>query len=134
MQVKHSRTSVSSYENDFSELIKLYTKDKTALKKFVLKNLDGGSKISSCTPNGGTSGLREMRRNMNDSDDSDDDGFQDSPEEKLSVQFLEDDYDRVQGADDFDGIGIIFLYENYIFIYLPNLCNGYQCKKKGDVL
>ncbi|KAL1549791.1 DNA helicase [Salvia divinorum] len=100
--VKHSRTSVPSYEKDFSELIKLYTKDKTALQKLVLKNLDGGSKNASCTPNGGTSGLDEMRRNMNDSDDSDDDGFQDSPEEKLSVQYLEDDYDRVQGADDLD--------------------------------
>lgn len=109
LQVKHSRTTVSSYEKDFSELIKLYTKDKTALKKLVLKNLDGGSKNSSCTLNGGTSGLDEIRRNMNDSDDSDDDGFQDSPEEKLSVQYLEDDYDRVQGADDLDGIGIIFL-------------------------
>lgn len=74
----------------------------------VLNNLDGGSKNSSCSPNSSTSGTDEMCRNINDSDDSGDDGFLDSPEEELSVQYLEDDCDRVQGVDDLDGIETIF--------------------------
>ncbi|XP_057792012.1 ATP-dependent DNA helicase Q-like SIM isoform X2 [Salvia miltiorrhiza] len=100
--VKHSRTSGSNYEKDFNELIKLYTKEKKALQKLVLNNLDGGSKTSSCSPNGSTSGIDRMCRNMNDSDDSDDDDFLDCPEEELSVQYLEDDCDRVEGVDDLD--------------------------------
>lgn len=99
---------MSSYEKDFNELIKLYAKDNNALQKLVQNNLDGGSKNSNCSPNGSTSAIDDMCRNTRDSDDcefSDDDGFVDSPEEEeLSVQYLEDDCDRVQGVDDLDGI------------------------------
>ncbi|KAH6819075.1 RECQ helicase SIM [Perilla frutescens var. frutescens] len=104
--VKHTRTSsVSSYEKDFSELINLYTKNKKSLQKMFPGNLEDSS-INSSSPNGITSGIDEMCRNVDDSDDyefSDDDGFLAPPKEKeLSVEYLEDDCDRVQGVDDLD--------------------------------
>lgn len=111
--MKHSRTSsASSYEKDFSELIKLYTKNKNSLRTLTRDNLEDSSKNSNYSPNAVTSGIDDMCRNAQDSDDyefSDDDGFLDSQkEEELSVQYLEDDYDRVQGVDDLDGIEITF--------------------------
>lgn len=104
--VKHSRTSsVSSYEKDFSELINLYTKNKKSFQKMIPNNLDDSSKNSS-SPNGSTSGIDLMCSNAHESDDyelSDDDDFlASSKEEELSVQYLEDDCDRVQGVDDLD--------------------------------
>lgn len=111
-QVKHSRTSsVSSYEKDLSELIKLYTKNNKSLKALLLNSPDDLPKDSSCSPTESTSELDEMRRTVHDSDDCeflDDDGCLDSlEEEELTVQYLEDDCDQVQGVDDLDGIDSI---------------------------
>lgn len=123
LQVKHSRTSsLSSYEKDFSELIRLYTKNKKSVQKLISKDLENSSKNSSRSPNGSSSGTHEMCKNVHDIDDyefSDDDGFLASPNEKeLSVQYLEDDCDQVQEVDDLDGIQLILEYDLFdIFIY-----------------
>ncbi|KAI3445356.1 hypothetical protein Pfo_002021 [Paulownia fortunei] len=106
--VKHSRTSsLSSCEKDFSELIRLYTKNKKSVKKLISKDVENSSKNSSGSSNVSTSGLDEMCKNevhdIDDYDFSDDDGFLASPNENgLSVQYLEDDCDQVQEVDDLD--------------------------------
>ncbi|KAL2254137.1 UNVERIFIED_CONTAM: ATP-dependent DNA helicase Q-like SIM [Sesamum indicum] len=106
--VKHSRTSsLSSYEKDFSELIRLYTKNKKTVHKLTPKNPESSLKYSSGWLNGSMCGPDEMCTNKlhdtNDCDFSDDDGCLTSPNEKeLSVQYLEDDCDQVQEVDDLD--------------------------------
>ncbi|KAK6159878.1 hypothetical protein DH2020_003259 [Rehmannia glutinosa] len=106
--VKHSRTSsLSSYEKDFRELIRLYTQNEKSAKKLICKDLESSLKNSSGPSNGSTSGLDEMCKNevhdIDDYDISDDGGFFASPNENgLSVQYLEDDCDQVQEVDDLD--------------------------------
>ncbi|KAL0422047.1 UNVERIFIED_CONTAM: ATP-dependent DNA helicase Q-like SIM [Sesamum latifolium] len=106
--VKHSRTSsLSSYEKDFSELIRLYTKNKKTVHKLTPKDPESSSKYSSGWLNGSMCGPDEMCTNQlhdtNDCDFSDDDGYLTSPNDKeLSVQYLEDDCDQVQDVDDLD--------------------------------
>ncbi|KAK4491100.1 hypothetical protein RD792_001822 [Penstemon davidsonii] len=119
--VKHSRTSsLSSYEKDFDELIGLYTKRKKSCQKLIPQDTINSSRDSCTTSNGRTFGQDEMCQNIvNDTDDSDssdddetsekdavglwvDNGLTSRHEKELSVQFLEDDFDKVQEADDLD--------------------------------
>ncbi|KAL8527980.1 hypothetical protein ACS0TY_005697 [Phlomoides rotata] len=105
--VKHSRTSsLSSYEKDFSELIKLYSKNKKSVQKLISKDFEDSSNKSSGSPNRGASGTDEMCRHGHDIDDNefsdDDECWASSNEKELSVQYLEDDCDLVQGVDDLD--------------------------------
>ncbi|PIN00065.1 DNA helicase [Handroanthus impetiginosus] len=106
--VKNSRTSsVSSYERDFSELIRLYTKNKKSIQKMISRDLENSSKAPSGSSNGIAFGPDEMyKKAIHDIDlydVSDDDGFSASlNEEELSVQYLEDDCDQVQEVNDLD--------------------------------
>ncbi|KAL3843948.1 hypothetical protein ACJIZ3_001351 [Penstemon smallii] len=141
--VKHSRTSsLSSYEKDFDDLIGLYTKRKKSFQKLIPQDTINSSRESCTTSNGSTFGQNEMCKNIvNDTDDfdsSDDDetsekdavglqvdnGLTSRHEKELSVQFLEDDFDQVQEADDLDAekkpaIHYGTLPEGPTIIYVP---------------
>ncbi|KAL7157743.1 hypothetical protein ABFS83_02G097500 [Erythranthe nasuta] len=108
--VRHSRTSsISSYEKDFSELIRLYTKNRKSFQKLMSTDLDNSSKNPSGSSDCTTSRLDEICKNQEhdiddyDLSDDDDDDFLASPNDKqLSVQYLEDDCDQIQEVDDLD--------------------------------
>ncbi|KAL6494467.1 hypothetical protein OROGR_031267 [Orobanche gracilis] len=104
--VKHSRTSPSSYEKDFSGLIRLYTKSKKSVERLISMDFGSSSNNSISFPYGSTSGLDEMYDDVHDVDEydfSDDGGLLASVNEnRLSVRYLEDDCDQVQEVDDLD--------------------------------
>lgn len=108
--VKHSRTSSpSSYAKDFQELVQVYSNKRTAserrqfLGKEDLENASGHS--SSTTTD--SSGMYNMEDDDLDGEDHEANslnkiGPNASKEKQLSVEYLEDDFDDIQTADDFD--------------------------------
>ncbi|GFZ02986.1 RECQ helicase SIM [Actinidia rufa] len=117
--VKHSRTSSpSSYEKDFHELINIYTKKKRSDKRknsVILQDLAHDSDSSSNTSNGSifeadTVSQSELDNIDNDSffeNDADISSTKENQstaahEKKLSVEYLEDECDLLQGVDDMD--------------------------------
>lgn len=85
--MKDSRTaSLASYEKDFSELIKLYSKNKKSVQNLISKDFENSSNKSSGSPNRSASGTNEMSKNGLDIDDnefSDDDECLASSEERI---------------------------------------------------
>ncbi|GMH11361.1 hypothetical protein Nepgr_013202 [Nepenthes gracilis] len=117
--VKHSKTSSpSSYQTDFHELIKIYSKKKTlgVGRQFTVpQDFKNSSDTSSSSTNGSTSEEGGIcSSNLNHINDENFDGNCDrvysfvknasiAPTEKqLSVEFLEDDFDDIQTVDDLD--------------------------------
>ncbi|KAL9261653.1 ATP-dependent DNA helicase Q-like SIM-like protein, partial [Drosera capensis] len=109
--VRHSRTSSpSSYQNDFSELIEVYSK-KTNLGNTVAsvatQDQEDASDVSSGTTDDRMSEADE-RKSADGSSHSDDlsssmkNDSRAANAKELSVEYLEDDFDDVQAADDFD--------------------------------
>lgn len=115
-QVKHSKTSSpTSYENDFRELINIYSRKKefgkTQIK--VSEDLEDASDSSSSTSSGydadGTynnglenimhyaSGSSNRVRSRKDSISSA------NKDNMMSVEYLEDEFDSLQDVDDLDG-------------------------------
>lgn len=126
MQVKHSRTSSPiSYVNDFRELIDIYTRKKRPDKKendVVFQDMDHDSDSSTDTSNASIFDADKMSQieldNVEDQSFSEKDDdvssakesqFPASDEKKLSVEYLEDECDLVQGVDDMDGNILYFL-------------------------
>ncbi|PSS10121.1 ATP-dependent DNA helicase Q-like [Actinidia chinensis var. chinensis] len=117
--VKHSRTSSpSSYEKDFHELINIYTKKKRSDKRknsVILQDLAHDSDSSSNTSNGSI--FEADTVSQSELDNIDNDSFFENDvdisstkenrstaahEKKLSVEYLEDEGDLLQGVDDMD--------------------------------
>lgn len=95
------------------------------MRKLIPKEFEDFSNKSSGSPNRGAFGTDEMCRHGHDIDDNefsdDDECWASSNEKELSVQYLEDDCDLVQGVDDLDGIHLILRYMFFIiFIHYPN--------------
>lgn len=110
-QVKHSRTSsTSSYEKDLLELVEIYSKGRKSGKRnnLISKSLeDAPIAISSLLDD---SIIKPETTDNDESSDSDDETKMSSEyssatvkEKKLSVEYLEDECDDIQDADDFDG-------------------------------
>lgn len=117
--MKDSRTaSLASYENDFSELITLYSKNKKSVQKLISKDFENSSNKSSGAPNRCSSGMDEMSKNDHGIDDNefsdDNECLASSDEKELTVEYLEDDCDLVQGVDDLDGIHLILRYDVFL--------------------
>ncbi|XP_052193548.1 ATP-dependent DNA helicase Q-like SIM isoform X2 [Diospyros lotus] len=118
--VQHSRTSSpSSYEKDFRELISIYSKKKMSDKKkhdAMLQELEYGSDSSSNTSKeslykADTTSQSDLNNIEDDAFfENDDDGisltkanWSTAPnEKKLSVEYLEDESDMLEGVDDLD--------------------------------
>ncbi|KAG5541525.1 hypothetical protein RHGRI_021380 [Rhododendron griersonianum] len=117
--VKHSRTSSpKSYVNDFRELIDIYTRKKRPDKKehdVVFQDMEHDSDSSTDTSNASIFDADKMSQieldNVEDQSFSEKDDdvssakesrFPASEEKKLSVEYLEDECDLVQGVDDMD--------------------------------
>ncbi|KAK1319494.1 ATP-dependent DNA helicase Q-like SIM [Acorus calamus] len=98
--VKHSRTSsISSYDDDFRELIEVYTMKVVKSKKeiaVVLDNLQGDSDFCSSSENGSTSDADEVS-----SCDVENAAVSSKKNQWLS-DFLEDELDVNQDVDDLD--------------------------------
>lgn len=114
----HSRTSSpSSYVKDFQELVKVYTSKRT---------LKGSSHCTSNVTEDFENGLEHSSNTSTDSSDDELDdqdkelsslkqhGFSASKERQLSVEFLEDDFDEIQTADDFDGMSVLLIIHVFI--------------------
>lgn len=119
MQVKHSRTSSpSSYMKDFHELINIYTRKESSDKKehdLGFQDMEHDSDSSTDTSNASIFGADKM--SQNELDNCEDHYFSEnddvspakeswlpaSDENKLSIEYLEDECDLVQGVDDMDG-------------------------------
>lgn len=122
IQVKHSRTSRASYEKDFNELIKVYGGKRNiggSKKAFISDDLDDVSYSSGASRISDTDNVSSC-----DEDDSQDDyddrdinvmhsGNADNFEKggKLSIEFLENDVDVFQSADDLDGTNLSAISE-----------------------
>ncbi|RAL47337.1 hypothetical protein DM860_013302 [Cuscuta australis] len=99
--VKHSRTSQSSYAKDFKELVQVYS-SKRAIGK--MNHFVGKEDSNSSSDSSG------MNITEDDSFDLEDYELNSlnriaptvSKEKQLSVEYLEDDFDDIQTADDFD--------------------------------
>ncbi|XP_058222362.1 ATP-dependent DNA helicase Q-like SIM isoform X2 [Rhododendron vialii] len=117
--VKDSRTSSpKSYVNDFRELIDIYTRKKRPDKKehdVVFQDMEHDSDSSTDTSNASIFDADKMSQieldNVEDQSFSEKDDdvssakesrFPASDEKKLSVEYLEDECDLVQGVDDMD--------------------------------
>jgi werner syndrome ATP-dependent helicase len=104
-QVKHSRTSWASYEKDFHELIKVYGGNKKALTS---DDADGLS-ISSGASDTDSVSSYDVDGNQDDCDDGDINVMHSGntgnhkKRRKLTIEFLENDVDVFQSADDLDG-------------------------------
>lgn len=125
VQVKHSRTSSpKSYVQDFRELIDIYTRKKMPDKKehnVMFQEMEHDSDSSTDTLNASVFEANIMSQNELDKvedqsfSENDDDvhsakecRFPASDEEKMSVEYLEDECDLVQGVDDMDGNSLFF--------------------------
>ncbi|KAL2940979.1 ATP-dependent DNA helicase Q-like SIM [Bienertia sinuspersici] len=103
--VMHSRTSSSSsYVKDFEELVKIYSskrigRESSHLNRSVTEDFE--SEHSSSTTTDGSE-EDELDRQGDELSSSKKKGFFASKERQLSVEFLEDDFDDIQTADDFD--------------------------------
>ncbi|KAH9610184.1 hypothetical protein KSS87_002193 [Heliosperma pusillum] len=126
--VKHSRTSsLKSYVDDFQELVQAYSSKRTTEERhrvgIVTTGMEDASGYTSST--------------TTESWDADDDGVDDdinshnennstgSTEKQLSVEFLEDDYDDIQTANDFDVSCGEF--------YAQSLANDYKHNKPTEL-
>lgn len=94
--MKHSRTSSSSYERDFCELIEAYTSDRNRSKNNISKQTEKN--------------WLECTTDDRDSFESDDDitfpsesCVKGSKRKELSVEYLEDECDLSLDVDDLDG-------------------------------
>ncbi|KAL9248118.1 hypothetical protein vseg_021477 [Gypsophila vaccaria] len=106
---KHSRTSsLKSYVKDFQELVQVYTSKTTTIGqrnhvRTVTAHMEDASEYTSSTTTEScdSAGFEDSEE---DDDVSSHKGscFTASKEKQLSVEFLEDDYDDIQTADDFD--------------------------------
>lgn len=102
--VKHSRTSWASYEKDFHELIKVYGGNKKALTS---DDADGLS-ISSGASDTDSVSSYDVDGNQDDCDDGDINVMHSGntgnhkKRRKLTIEFLENDVDVFQSADDLD--------------------------------
>ncbi|KAI7746912.1 hypothetical protein M8C21_008504 [Ambrosia artemisiifolia] len=95
--VKHSRTSSSSYEKDFCELIEAYSKNRhqkySKKTNLPLENISVGTSSRD--------ELYNLEERASESEEDDDDvSF--TKRQKLSVEFLEDESDLLIDVDDFD--------------------------------
>ncbi|GAB2287320.1 hypothetical protein Dimus_039820 [Dionaea muscipula] len=109
--VKHSRTSSSrSYENDFHELVEMYSK-KTMVsdnrRSSASHDLEDVSDVSSSTTDGGMTGASADAHEITDDGTSKDVSSSmkkgsGAPMKELSVEYLEDDFDDAQTVDDLD--------------------------------
>lgn len=112
--VKHSTCSFFSYENDFCELVELYS-SKTAARNrkqgFQWPSLKGVSGCSSNTTNSSMSEASSACASDEDDDTFDvngethstsEDGSQALKGKELTAEYLEDDFDDLQTVDDFD--------------------------------
>lgn len=112
-QVKHSRTSWASYEKDFHELIKVYGGNK---KAFTSGDADGVS-ISSDASDTDSVSSDDVDGNQDDCDDRDIDVMHSGntgnhkKRRKLTIEFLENDVDVFQSADDLDGTDLSAISE-----------------------
>nr|XP_043630656.1 ATP-dependent DNA helicase Q-like SIM [Erigeron canadensis]XP_043630657.1 ATP-dependent DNA helicase Q-like SIM [Erigeron canadensis]XP_043630658.1 ATP-dependent DNA helicase Q-like SIM [Erigeron canadensis] len=92
--VKHSRTSPSSYERDFCELIKVYTNNQSYSNTNILEESEKN-----------WLGFTEERDSFESDDDislSSGSFVEVSKRKELSVEYLEDDCDLSVDVDDFD--------------------------------
>ncbi|WJX19547.1 DNA helicase [Trifolium repens] len=102
--VKHSRTSWASYESDFHELIKVYGGNKKAFTS------DEADDVSICSDASDTDSVSSdnVDDNQDDYDESDisvmhsGDTGNHKKRRKLTIEFLENDVDVFQSADDLD--------------------------------
>lgn len=111
IQVKHSRTSWASYETDFHELIKEYggnNKNGGNKKAFTLDDVSINSDAGRMSDTDSVSSY-DVDDNQDDYDDSDTNVKQSGnidnhkKRKKLTIEFLENDVDVFQSADDLDG-------------------------------
>lgn len=126
--------------NDFRELIDIYTRKKRPDKKehdVVFQDMEHDSDSSTDTSNASIFDADKMSQieldNVEDQSFSEKDDdvssakesqFPASDEKKLSVEYLEDECDLVQGVDDMDGNILYFLD---IFFGLNKLFIGLIC-------
>ncbi|XP_004495713.1 ATP-dependent DNA helicase Q-like SIM [Cicer arietinum] len=108
--VKHSRTSWASYETDFHELIKEYggnNKNGGNKKAFTLDDVSINSDAGRMSDTDSVSSY-DVDDNQDDYDDSDTNVKQSGnidnhkKRKKLTIEFLENDVDVFQSADDLD--------------------------------
>ncbi|XP_021772893.1 ATP-dependent DNA helicase Q-like SIM isoform X2 [Chenopodium quinoa] len=101
--IMHSRTSSpSSYVKDFQDLVKVYSNKKTTKESSgrtgsVTEDLEDSLEDSDSMSD--TSNVDEQDDELSSHRKM---GFSTSKERQLSVEFLEDDFDDIQTADDFD--------------------------------
>ncbi|KAL3516063.1 hypothetical protein ACH5RR_022965 [Cinchona calisaya] len=109
--VKHSNTSsLSSYEKDFHELIEIYTRKKNFGKRYdvMSKNLEHASDSIRGTPNcdmfepDTTDEVDDFSENDNEAGLSNECSSVCSKDNKLSVEYLEDECDVFHDTDDLD--------------------------------
>lgn len=116
--VKHSKTSSpSSYENDFRELINMYTRTKKfdKMQNTIPKDLEDASINSSSTSSGSASESDGTYNNSLDNIEYDafsgnsdqvrlqkENNSSASKDKKMSVEYLEDECDLFQDVDDLD--------------------------------
>ncbi|XP_045816261.1 ATP-dependent DNA helicase Q-like SIM isoform X1 [Trifolium pratense] len=102
--VKHSRTSWASYESDFHELIKVYGGNKKAFTS------DEADDVSNCSDASDTDSVSSdnVDDNQDDYDERDISSMHarntgnHKKRRKLTIEFLENDVDVFQSADDLD--------------------------------
>lgn len=109
-QVKHSKTSSPSSYEDLRELVEIYSKGRNSGKRnnLICKSLeDAPSTVSNLWDD---SNIKPDTTDSDESLESDDETEMSSEyssptvtEKKLSVEYLEDEYDDIQDVDDFDG-------------------------------
>jgi len=127
VQVKHSRASQASYAKDFHELIHVYGRKKKVdenEKVFISDDSDQLSNSFNASSNSDTDSV-----SPDDMDDNQDDyayrdinimhagntdGFLTGKE--LSIEFLENDIDAFQSADNFDGTNVSAIFGSLILL------------------
>ncbi|GAU29355.1 hypothetical protein TSUD_31610 [Trifolium subterraneum] len=92
--VKHSRTSWASYEKDFHELVKVYGGNKKAFTS------DDADDVSIYSDDSDTDSVSSD--NVDDDQDDSGNAGNHKKRRKLTIEFLENDVDVFQSADDLD--------------------------------
>lgn len=106
----HSRTSSTSYVKDFQELVKAYsskrtTKERSDYTRAVTEDLEDALEHSGSATSDSSDG-DEMDEQDDELSSRKNIAFSASKGRQLSVEFLEDDFDDIQTADDFDGMSV----------------------------
>lgn len=106
LQVKHSRTSPSSYKKDFQELIDVYARKRKAGEKQQRSFLHASDVMSKAD----AISQDDMSDNEDGYSDRDDEvystkknGSRISKGKEMSVEYLENEVDVFQSVDDWDG-------------------------------